>query len=552
MSSRSHDVDEEKLLSIAPAETSSCGVETEKSDEATWRNLPHKKQILLLSLCRLSTPLSNACLLPYLYFLIKSIISKPGQPAEPQHISRLTGLLAAAFPIGQMITSMIWGRFSDIYGRKPAIILGLTISVMANLAFGFSRTIGMLVFWRVVAGMANGIVGVMRTMTAEIVKKRKHQPRAFLAPPLIFNSGRVIALAVGGCLADPVNNLPYLFGPSGLLNFTKSSSGVEWALRFPYALPAIFNGVALGACLVAAILWLRESLPAKVDQKDFGLKIGDVLAKFIRQKVFRQPSTEYTLVGAEDIDIMMSETSEQSPLKESRSPTTHRPPFRTIWTRQICKTLVAFALLPLHNATFLHIFPVLLCMPISTNPRPSIFSFNGGLGLTSPTVGLFLALFGIAGIILQLFIYPRLQQRIGTVNVFRLANAIFPIAYAFAPYLALLAHHESAKWIAMAAVLFTQVMARTMAFPSCVLLLTEASPHRSVLGTVHGAGNTSSAFASACGPAIAGVLLAKGIEMGVIGLVWWAWLCAVSLFALVWSFTLETPVDASTVSSDAD
>jgi len=135
---------------------------------------------------------------------------------------------------------MVWGRFSDTYGRKLAILLGLTISVISNLAFGFSRSIGMLLFWRVVAGMANGTLGVMRTMTAEIVKEKKYHSRAFLALPVVFNSGRVAALAIGGCLADPNDHIPWLFGPTGLFNFSKNTRGVSIiraslnALRWKY------------------------------------------------------------------------------------------------------------------------------------------------------------------------------------------------------------------------------------------------------------------------------------------------------------------------------
>ncbi|KAF2832421.1 MFS general substrate transporter [Ophiobolus disseminans] len=501
VSSRSHEQEEEKLLETIHEEPTLTET-SEKSSEATWRNLPQKKQLLLIALCRLSTPLSNACLLPYLYFLVKSIISDPEHPSAPQHISRLTGLLVAAFPVGQMITSMLWGRLSDTYGRKPAILLGLAMSVIANLAFGFSRSIGMLVFWRVVAGMANGIVGVMRTMTAEVVKDKKHQPRAFLAPPLVFNSGRVVALAVGGCLADPVDNLPRLFGPEGVFNLSKNSKGVAWALDYPYALPALFNGVVLAGCLAAAVLWLRESLPSKEGRRDFGLALGDTLTKFIRRRFGRGPAGEYALIQLDDPEAAAPRISMQSSSTGLSTPTSHHSPVPTIWTRPLCKALLAFALLPLHNATFLHIFPVFLSMPILSDQRPNIVSFKGGLGLASPTVGLYLASFGIAGIVLQLLIYPRIQQRIGTLGVFRLANAIFPLAYIFAPYLALLADCQHVKWIAMAAVLFTQVMARTMAIPSSVILLTEAAPHRSVLGTVHGAGNTLSALASACGPAI--------------------------------------------------
>lgn len=461
----------------------------------------------------------------------------------------MTGLLVAAYPIGQMMTSMLWGRLSDTYGRKPAILLGLTISVTANLAFGFSRSIGMLLFWRVLAGMANGILGVMRTMTAEIVKDRTYQTRAFLALPLIFNSGRVAALAIGGCLADPVDNLPWLFGPTGLFNFARNPDGVAWTIKYPYALPALFNGTVLALCLIFATLWLKESLPTKEQDWDLGLAIRQSISGFIKRKILRKADSGYTAVQIEEAEVIMADvpiaeatsTGSLTPTHSTTKP--YRPPFREIWTRPLLKALLAFALLPLHNATFLHVFPVFLSMPTAPNIHPTVFRFTGGLGLASPTVGLYLATFGICGILLQLFIYPRIQKRVGTLGVFRLANAIFPLAYIFAPYLSLLAGNATAKWPAMAGVLFSQVIARTMAIPSSVILLTEAAPRRSVLGTVHGAGNTLSALASATGPVIGGMLLARGIDGGAVGVVWWCWLLLVALAALGWSLMLDKSED---------
>jgi MFS family permease len=462
--------------------------------------------------------------------LVKSILSDPEHASAPQEISRLTGLLVAAFPVGQMMTSILWGRLSDTHGRKPAILLGLAMSVVANLAFGFSRSIGMLVFWRIIAGMANGIVGVMRTMTAEIVRDRKHQSRAFLAPPLVFNTGRVIALAVGGCLADPVVNMPSLFGPAGILNMSKNPDGVAWAMEYPYALPALFNGVVLATCLATATLWLRESLPTKKHQPDFGLAFGRLIYSFIQHWVFRRSGSCYSPIQPEEEEVNVSDRPAQPSSQIFKG---------SIWNARLCKALLAFAILPLHNATFLHIFPVFLSIPIASGQRSSLIYFKGGMGLDSPTIGLYLASFGIAGIVLQLLLYPRIQGRIGTLGVFRLASAIFPLSYLFAPYLALVVDHQHVKWLAMACVLFTQVMARTMAIPSSVILLTEAAPHRSVLGSVHGAGNTVNAFASACGPAIGGVLLAKGIDMGVVGLAWWSWMCVASILGLIWGFVLN-------------
>ncbi|KAF2743806.1 MFS general substrate transporter, partial [Sporormia fimetaria CBS 119925] len=469
-----------------------------KGDKVSWKTLPHKKQLLLISLCRLSTPLTNACLLPYLYYLVKSIISDPSHPSAPQRISRLTGLLAAAYPIGQITTSMLWGRASDTYGRKPAIILGLLISVIANLSFGFSRSIGMLFFWRVVAGMANGIVGVMRTMTAETVKDRKHQTRAFLAPPLVFNSGRVAALAVGGCLADPVRNLPGLFGPDGVFNVGRNPEGVEWTLRNPYALPAVFNGAVLGFCAILAALWLKETLSSKGNDTDVGLVIGNWISASLKTVFQRKRDQGYIPLQLEDSNDPISpnpirpssSSGTSTPVQQPHPP---RPHFLSIWTPHLLKTLLTFSLLPLHNSTFLHLFPLFLSMPISPHPPNTPIYFTGGLGLSPPTIGLYLATFSIFGILLQLLLYPHLQTRLGTLGVLRLANLIFPLVYISIPYLSLFSTSTLAKWPAMAAVLFAQVVARTMAIPSTVLLLTDAAPSRNVLGTVHGAGNTVSA-----------------------------------------------------------
>lgn len=393
--------------------------------------------------------------------------------------------------------------------------------------------------------MANGILGVMRTMTAEIVKDRKHQTRAFLAPPLIFNSGRVIALAIGGCLADPVANLPSLFGPTGVFNFSGNPQGVAWTIRYPYALPALFNGAVLATCLLLATLWLKESLASKENDWDLGLVIGKSISGFVKKKILRKEESEYTAIQIEEGEALMADVPiVQASSSGSSTPTTHhpkspRPRFRDIWTKHLVKTLFAFALQPLHNSTFLHIFPVFLSMPTSENNHASVFRFTGGLGLASPTIGLYLATFGICGIILQLVIYPRVQKHVGTLGALRVANMIFPLAYIIAPYLSLLSENKAAKWPAMAVVLFSQIMARTMAIPSTVILLTEAAPRRNVLGTVHGAGNTVSALASMIGPVIGGMLLARGIDHGSVGLVWWSWLLLISLGALGWSFVLK-------------
>ncbi|KAG9232384.1 major facilitator superfamily domain-containing protein [Amylocarpus encephaloides] len=502
-------------------------------------DLPNKRQLFILALCRLSEPLSNTCLLPYIYYLIKSIITTDDESA-PAEISKLSGLLVAAFPLAQFATSMLWGRVSDSWGRKPTIVIGMLMSVVANAAFGYSRSIGALMFWRILAGIGNGNVGVMRTMTAEIVKERKYQTRAFLILPLVFNSGMVAGLALGGCLADPVVNIPWLFGQDGWFNVYRNPGGVAWALSYPYALPALSNALALGIALVLAIFGMRETIPGKEDEKDIGVMIGQSITRLFGRLVHRGHSSQYSAIKMDDISEEATHTLSPKSIV-SRGPPP-RPAFRKIWTRDVLVTLISFGLLPLHNAAFMHIFPVFLSTPSSPNADWTLLSFTGGLGLQSPSIGIWLSFFGLGGILLQLFVYPRMQSRLGTLGCFRISLFIFPLAYFLAPYLSLLPQEGITRWFGIAVILCAQVMARTIAIPSTVILLTESAPTKTVLGTVHGAGNMLSSLARAVGSAAGGWAFAWGMERGMVGLVWWCYLSLVALTALAWSFTMRNEV----------
>ncbi len=69
--------------------------------------------------------------------------------------------------------------------------------------------------------------------------------------------------------------------------------------------------------------------------------------------------------------------------------------------------------------------------------------------------------------------------------------------------------------------LFIQVTGRTFALPATTILVNNASPHPSVLGTMHGIAQSMSSAARTLGPALGGKMYGVGLKGGVVGAVFW-------------------------------
>lgn len=86
--------------------------------------------------------------------------------ADPQTV----GLLSASFPVAQLASSPVWGRVSDRYGRRPALLVGLTASAIAYVIFGFAHTLWLLFLSRFVQGLGGGTTGVAQAYVADTME----------------------------------------------------------------------------------------------------------------------------------------------------------------------------------------------------------------------------------------------------------------------------------------------------------------------------------------------------------------------------------------------
>lgn len=144
------------------------------------------------------------------------------------------GLLMATYAIMQFIFSPIWGGVSDRIGRKPVLMIGVLGNAIAQILFGFSTELWMLIGARVLAGILSS--ATLPTAMAYIGDSTSEKDRG--------GGMGIIGAAMGvGMVLGP--------GIAGWL--------ASYSLSAPFFLAA---GLSLLA-LVFILLVLPESLPAE-------------------------------------------------------------------------------------------------------------------------------------------------------------------------------------------------------------------------------------------------------------------------------------------------
>jgi len=363
--------------------------------------------------------------------------------------------------------------------------------------------------------------------------ENRYQSRAFLLLPMTGNIGTIIGPIIGGLLADPAANYPSLFG------------GIAWLEKYPYAAPNLVSAFFLFLALLAVIFGLDETHELFAHKEDWGRTLSRKI--HVKYGQFRRKGTVYDGYTAIDSRpttpttpmspfIPISPVSPAKPPKRVAPRYKQRLPFRRIFTYNVICTLISHGLLTGSIGTFNSIWYSFLSTPVynpssppsNYTPHPP-FTFTGGIGLPPRSVGLVMAILGTIGILLQLFLYPTINQRLGTILSWRIFLYCFPLAYFLSPFLSLIPSSTpppSPKsgwkiWLGLCGVLFVQRIGQTFAGPATTILINNCSPHPSVLGTIHGIGQSASSAARTIGPAFGGWLYGEGLNIGMVGLMFW-------------------------------
>lgn len=276
--------------------------------------------------------------------------------------------------------------------------------------------------------------------------------------------------------------------------------------------------------------------------------MGTRCARKISEIFYRRHSRDslqaYTAISGDEhaafeLEDDVEETATHSEIKKMKAVPRwrHKLPFKRMFTYNVICTLIAHTLMGTHLGAFNNLWFVFLSTPVDNPAHPNPpsyrrrlpFIFTGGMGMPPRDVGFAMAMLGVLGILMQIFIYPVVHAKLGVVKSWRIFLYCFPLAYILVPYLSIVpskAPPPAEKngflvWLCLCAVLFIQVTGRTFALPATTILVNNASPHPSVLGTMHGIGQSLASAGRTIGPSLGGTFYGMGLRHGVVGAVWW-------------------------------
>jgi len=155
------------------------------------------------------------------------------------------GLLTGVYPLVQLISAPLWGRWSDRIGRRPLVLIGIAGYVLAQVLFGLANSLWLLYAARTIGGiLSSATLPVAAAYVADLTTEEE-RGRGMAWFGTAVSLGVVVGPALGGMLSRRDWHFNWRYGHFMVDSFST-----------PF-FAAAFLGLLT---LFAAIRWLPESL----------------------------------------------------------------------------------------------------------------------------------------------------------------------------------------------------------------------------------------------------------------------------------------------------
>ncbi|EFA78584.1 hypothetical protein PPL_09236 [Heterostelium album PN500] len=422
--------------------------------------LPRMKlfAIFIIILC---DGLTTYSIFPYINFMVKDY----NLTDDEEKLGYFVGILASTFYISQFFSSFFWGWFSNIKGRRPALLLGIIGAMVTSILFGLSKYYYFAIIFRFVSGLLNGNVGVSKTMLGEITDST-NQKTGFTILGIAWGIGAIVAPLIGGLFSNVCINYPNIVH-SGIL------------CDFPYLLPNVIcfllNMIGLILCFIfltetksfeikyssikkkkkrsfntGAIINLRNSIRRlwnrnnqqkgiqlhdndnEMDSSNHAheanittnrsahaktMKVNSSIGDF--SEIMRNKDEEAGVDSNSDEDttqfedINIDEDFEENPRSVAML-------FRD---KPVMTSCIAYALLGFVYTIFEEVFPVWSPISKTIDSDGNVIG-GGGLGFNSKDIGIIQSAAGFFALFVQLLVFAPLAKRFGLIKCFKAALLI--------------------------------------------------------------------------------------------------------------------------------
>jgi hypothetical protein len=410
----------------------------------------------------------------------------------------------------------------------------------------------------------------------------------FSTLPLLFNFGSVVGPMIGGYFATPNLKNPY-HSSDEIHVFEKISC------KYPYLLSNLVVACFLWFSCICGALFLEETHEELKNKRDYGVDLGDYLLtklgyscpsrpwnKFDNHKPIPSPPpsspapTEDTALLNDNASITSEESiqafnGDATPMETRIEDAVGNAIIRTYsnnseitdleendpnlrnqkskidysgaFTHRVLKVMCGYFILSLHSVTYSQFLPLFLAGSFKPDKLKFPFTIVGGFGMNTKTIGTLISSTGIMGILIILLIFPFLDNKLGTINGYRLSTSIFPLVYFLVPFTIFTVKDYNdifPEWFSTI-VLYSLTALRTLASatgaPQINILSHRASTprHRAYVNSTI---MTSLSFANFSAPLLFGWLMSVGEKYQIGWLIWWIISC-LALGGMIQLFWLE-------------
>ena len=194
---------------------------------------------------------------------LEQTIVAPALPAIGKSLGGIDDLswVVTAYLLAATATTPLFGKLSDIYGRRALLLIAIVIFVTGSVACALAPTIWVLILSRALQGIGGGgLLPIAQTIIADLLSPRE-RPIVQGRTSIMFMSASILGPVLGGLLTDHLH-WSFIFWinlPLGIIALVMTERALRRLPRNhrPHELDVIGAALMVGAALalMLALAW---------------------------------------------------------------------------------------------------------------------------------------------------------------------------------------------------------------------------------------------------------------------------------------------------------